>query len=123
MSEVQFCVRECGNLAVGVGRWEGRRVKNPFPPRPRDLCRQHLIELVEPDLVRCEVIDRFSVIDFKTLESVAKPGVVWLDPCETNIAILVATGIVKVLPRDDDPAPAAEPPPAEPVSTAKAAKG
>jgi hypothetical protein len=100
--DIQFCARGCGNVAVAHGRWEGKpnkpATRNPHPVRPRDLCRQHLLDSIAGEIVRVEVVGKWGVVDVRTSETVYAPGVVELDPAQTNIAQLVYAGIVKVLP-------------------------
>lgn len=103
----QFCVEDgCHEVTVGVGRWEGRGpVRNPHPRREAIRCRAHLVASIEDELVRCQVVGEHKIVDFRTGASVGKPGLVELDPAETNIAALVSERLVKVLPST----PAAEP--------------
>lgn len=49
------------------------------------------------NLVRCEVIGQFPIVDAKTGADVLKGSVVQLDPEKTNIPALVEAGHVKVL--------------------------
>lgn len=106
--EVQLCENNDGNIAVGVGRWEGRTVRNPHPKRPATLCRGCYVERFAGEFVRVEVLDeRIAIADARTTEAVEMGGVAELDPSVTNIAALVSSGFVKVLKAD--PARAAAP--------------
>jgi hypothetical protein len=93
---VKFCVMAgCHDVAVRSGRGA-------------DHCRKHYRTEVlgtAGDLVRCEVISGFGssgqssgVTDCVTNETVRLGGAVTLDPVETNVAALVAGGIVRVVP-------------------------
>lgn len=98
-----MCVEAgCYEPAVGVGYWQGRRgTENPHRRRPNDRCGAHLLALREADLVRCEVtieIPGGAIACARTGTDVELGGVVWLDPVETNIAVLVANRYVKVAP-------------------------
>ena len=74
-------------------------------PRSRRHCGPHYRELVLADveLILCEVIGRFPVVDARTGEDVMPGGVVELDPgsediTATNIPALIAGGFVRILP-------------------------
>jgi hypothetical protein len=93
---VKFCaVADCYEVAIRGGR-------------TTDYCRGHYRSQVltdAADLLNCEVISGFGsagqssgVTDCVTNETVRRAGVVRLDPTETNVAALVAGGIVKVRP-------------------------
>jgi hypothetical protein len=98
MSDVQFCaVDGCNEVAVGHGYWQGRRgTENPRPPRPRDKCRSHAYGEFGHEFVRVQVVGPARIVDVRTGESVEAPGFVELDPVQTNIAMLVYGGLVKV---------------------------
>lgn len=91
----KFCATSgCFEVAIGAAR-------------SRDLCRTHYRDLLakSTDLVKCEVVashgsrgQSAGVTDCVTNETVRFGGTVTLDPRETNIAALVAGGIVKVIP-------------------------
>jgi hypothetical protein len=96
MQPVRFCSKAgCFEVAIKTARTD-------------DLCRKDYradVLAVADDLVRAEVLcDRGSrgedtgVTDAVTNQTVYFGGVVTLDPRETNLAALVAGGIVKILP-------------------------
>jgi hypothetical protein len=99
----EFCAEDdCYEVAVGFGRWEGRgALRNDHPKRPRR-CRPHHLAAIAGQIVRCQVIapEDLAIVDVRTGRDVAAPDVVELDPAETNIAALVAGGLVKVLASD-----------------------
>lgn len=119
--EAKFCRNKDGNVAVGVGRWEGRTVKNPNPKRPDDLCRACYIETHGSEFIKVEVLGagmEFAIACARTGNDITTGGVAELDPTATNIAALVAAGLVRVLPAEE-PAEAAEPA-QEPAAKGKA---
>lgn len=73
-------------------------------PRSRDYCgpcyRSEVLSKVE--LVRCQVVGLFPVVNARTGEDVTAPGYVELDPEHTHIPLLIAGGHVKLA----EPAPA-----------------
>jgi hypothetical protein len=94
----KFCAEDgCYEVAIGAAR-------------SRDHCRPHYRDLVLKDveLIRCQVVcaasgrngERAGVTDARTNVTVYAPGIVELDPAETNIAAVVAAGAVKVLAKD-----------------------
>lgn len=96
MQPVRFCSHgECFEAAIRGAR-------------ATDKCRTHYRELLAAadDLVACEVTttpeglngEASGVTDAITNETVRPGGTVTLDPRETNIAALVAGGIVRVIP-------------------------
>jgi hypothetical protein len=100
-STVKFCaVQGCYEVAVRGGRGG-------------DYCRTHYrseVLATAADLIRCEVLSghgsagqRSGVTDCLTNETVRQRGLVTLDPTETNVVALVASGIVRVLPGAADP--------------------
>jgi hypothetical protein len=100
--DIVFCARDDGRIAVRHGRWEGKQGKpatqNRHPQRPINLCREHLLEVIAGEIVRVEVVGKWGVVDVRSHETVYAPGVVELDPAQTNIAQLVYAGVVRVLP-------------------------
>lgn len=95
MQPIRFCGHD-GCFAVAI------KTK-----RSEDRCREHYrsdVLAVADNLVACEVIPsvgrqgrRAGVTDAVTNQRVEQ-GPVTLDPLETNIAAVVATGILRVLP-------------------------
>lgn len=99
MQPAQFCTTPgCFETRIGAAR-------------SREKCRTHYRELLAAaDLVQVEVVagegsrgQLAGVTDCVTNQTVRHGGVALLDPVETNIAALVAGGVVKVIP-----SPAAE---------------
>lgn len=108
--DIQLCVNDDGNIAVGVGHWEGRGSnRNPYPKRPANRCRGCYVDEFGDQFVRVEVLDeRIAIADARTTEAVEVGGVAELDPAVTYIPALVYSGFVKVLPMAE-PARAAAP--------------
>jgi hypothetical protein len=66
--------------------------------RSADHCREHYRTkiLAGVDLLKCKVIGVAPVTDARTQASVPTGGTVELDEAETNIAALVAAGVIEV---------------------------
>lgn len=87
----KFCVQQCGRVAVKA-------------PRSTGHCRECYNRLILPtvELMWLEVTaDQVRVTDARTQQSHGKGSVVALDPVETNVAALVASGIGRVVPAPD----------------------
>jgi hypothetical protein len=97
---MNFCTEDgCFEVAIGVSRWEGRGAnRNEYPKRKSDKCRPHHLERIADQIVTCEVIapEEIEIADVVTGEPVAAGGTVRLDPGETNLAILVGLGYVRI---------------------------
>lgn len=92
---LQMCIVK-GCPEVGTGQ-----------PRSRRHCGPHYRSeiLKDVELVRCEVIGRFPVVDARTGEDIPPGGVVELDPgtediVATNIPALIAGGMVRIAPAE-----------------------
>jgi hypothetical protein len=97
---MNFCTDDgCHDVAIGVSRWEGRGAnRNEYPKRKSDKCRAHHLERIAGQIVTCEVTapDEIEIADVVTGEPVAAGGTVRLDPGETNLAILVGLGYIRI---------------------------
>lgn len=77
-------------------------------PRSRRHCGPHYrsVVLADIELVRCQVVGPFPVVDARTGEDIPPGGVVELDPGTetinaTNIPALIAGGHVRILPAEE----------------------
>jgi hypothetical protein len=97
---MNFCTEDgCFEVSIGVSRWEGRGpVRNEYPKRKSDKCRVHHLERIADQIVTVEVTtpDEIEIADVVTGEPVAAGGTVRLDPGETNLAILVGLGYIRI---------------------------
>lgn len=97
---MNFCTEDgCFEVAIGVSRWEGRGANvNPFPKRKSDKCRQHHLERIADQIVEVEVTtpEDMQIADVVTGEPVEAGGTARLDPGETNLAILVGLGYIRI---------------------------
>lgn len=95
--------KRCPN--VGTGQPRSRRHCGP--------CYREVV-LADVELVRCEVIGPYPVVDARTGEDVMPGGEVWLDPGDetvnaTNIPALIAGGHVRIVPAEQAEQPAETP--------------
>lgn len=97
---MNFCTETgCSEVAIGVSRWEGRGAnQNTYPKLKSDKCRTHHLERIAAQVLVCEVTapEGIEIADVVTGEPVAVGGTVRLDPGETNLAILVGLGYIRL---------------------------
>ncbi len=67
-------------------------------PRSRRHCGPHYRSevLAGVELVKCDVVGQFPVVDARTGEDIPPGGVVELDPVATQIPALIAGGFVRI---------------------------
>lgn len=97
---MNFCTEDgCFEVAIGVSRWEGRGANvNTWPKRKSDKCRAHHLERIADQLVVVDVTtpEDIEIADVVTGDTIPAGGTVRLDPGETNLAILVGLGYIRL---------------------------
>jgi hypothetical protein len=97
VSDIEFCTADgCTEVAIGVGRWKPRRGDNPYPVA-RVKCRQHHLVEIEGQIQTWQVCGPYGIVDIVSGESILAPGLVRLDPAETNVAQLVHLQFVRAV--------------------------